>query len=108
MTDFFLSQMNLNLILPPIGGRRPPKGEKYFYRAPIPVDWAPLVESAINVRYRTLDAAPQLVLSLSREPILGFPSTLYLSLMGKLNIQPIKDGHVYLLQEACKGLIEFH
>ena len=106
MTDFFLSQMNLNLILPPIGGRRPPKGEKYFYRAPIPVDWAPLVESAINVRYRTLDAAPQLVLSLS----LGSqnPSTLYLSLMGKLNIQPIKDGHVYLLQEACEGLIEFH
>ena len=92
--------MNLNLILPPIGGRRPPKGEKYFYRAPIPVDWAPLVESAINVRYRTLDAAPQLVLSLSLgSQFLAIASTLYLSLMGKLNIQPIKDGHVYLLQE---------
>ena len=70
-----------------------------FFRARIPVDWDWLAERAINVRYRTRDAAPQLVLSLSlRSQFLATASTLYLSLMGKLNIQPIKDGHVYLLQ----------
>ena len=51
---------------PSKGGRRPPKGGKYFYRARIPVDWVGLAQSAINVRYRTADAAPvELVLSLS-------------------------------------------
>ena len=77
------------------------------YRARIPVDWDWLAERAINVRYRTRDAAPQLVLS-RRSQFLATASTLYLSLMGKLNIQPIKDGHVYRLQEAWERLIEFH
>ena len=100
----FPSVMNLNLILPPVHRRRETsaKGWKVFLSGSDPgwLGWL----GAIGHQCEISDSGrrPRWARALSLRLRLGsqFLATLYLSLMGKLNIQPIKDGHVYLLLEA--------
>ena len=98
------SVMNLNLILPPVHRRRETsaKGWKVFLSGSDPgwLGWL----GAIGHQCEISDSGrrPRWARALSLRLRLGsqFLATLYLSLMGKLNIRPIKDGHVYLLLEA--------
>ena len=75
------------------------KGWKVFLSGSDPGWLGALGQSAINVRYRTARTPPRSSCFSLGSQFLATASTLYLSLMGKLNIQPIKDGHVYLLQD---------